>query len=714
MSPNRSKEKSPFESNSDYLSPTSVAIIGASRDPSKIGSKIVNNILEGGYQGEVYPINPKATEIQGLRAYASVLDIPADVDLAVIAIPAQYVNKVLDECGRKNIETVVIISAGFKETGPVGGRLEEDIVKTAEHYNIRLIGPNCLGFMNTEINLNATFSATTAKPGNLILFSQSGAFGTAILDWANQVNLGFRHFVSIGNKSIVDENELLRLWKENLVDSNENIILAGYLEDIQDGREFMELTSQITKKHPVVLLKAGKSEHASKAISLHTGSLATDDNIVDTALNQSGCIRTSSIEELFDTIQLLSRQPVPRGKNVAIITNAGGPGVAATDMIESSPLDIAELTETTKYTLNKLIPPEASTENPIDILGDAKADRYETALNAVLIDQNVDSVLVILTPQAVTEVTETANVISETIKKYPNKPVVTVFIGGNTVKPGVEMLNQYRMPVFQYPADAIKALTNAYEYFKATKLPSFKPEEPNLKSEGRIKAATIINSTSEKNIVGRKAEALIDKYDIPIPNSIYLDPGESPPDVELILGFPVVAKVISSKVLHKTEYKAVKLNIQNQKDLEKAIQELNNEWHKNSPDDLNFQVQVQRQIQGGENIILGFKSDPNFGPVLIFGSGGIFTELFKDVSRRIVPIDKKQAKAMISETKIAKRLSGFRGSEPKDLETVADTIVKCSKIAIENPEIKEFDINPYIVLNNGEGGFAVDVKVVLK
>ncbi len=692
-----------FKESENFLAPTSIAVIGASAEPTKIGYKILDNIISGGFLGKIYPINPHSDKILRHKAFKSVLDVPEDIDLAIIVIPAKAVPEVMNECAKKKIPTVVIISAGFREVGTEGKKLQKQITDIAKENHINIIGPNCLGFINPEINLNATFSATQAQPGNVVFFSQSGAFGTAVLDWANKINLGFKYFISIGNKATVNENVLLKMFIEQFKDSSENLVFAGYLEDFEDGKEFIELASELSKTHPIIIFKPGKSSKAQEAISSHTGSLATEDKVVDAALKQAGCIRTASIEEMFNTIQILVRQSIPRGNRVAVVTNAGGPGVVAIDQISSSKLVPSEFSETTKYALSQKLPEASNTKNPVDVLGDAQGDRFDMTLETLLVDENVDSVLVLLTPQAVTEVERTAGIICEKYRKYSNKPVIPCFIGGNIVKGGIDILNQYQMPIYEYPEEAIQSLENAYKYRRI--------QERIIPINNNTTAVKQL--ASDINILGKTAEELMQQYDIKVPPSIYLEPGDHIPEtINSKLGFPVVAKIISPELVHKTELSAVKLNLNNESELKAAVDDLRAIWHRNFPYSNNFEIQIQKQIKVGENLIIGFKRDKNFGPVVLFGAGGILTELFQDSSQRIAPIDELTAQEMIDETKISQLLKGFRGSPKKDTHAIIHTIVQVAKLATEHKEIKEFDINPFIVLNQGENGFAVDIKII--
>lgn len=691
------------------FSPQSIAVIGASSNPAKIGSQILTNIIKGEYRGRIYPINLKAGTIQGLQVYPSVTDIPEPIDHAVVAVPASIVPTVLEECGRKGIPAVTVISAGFKESGEEGATLEKELIHTCKQYDIKLLGPNCLGFINTDIQLNATFSASDARKGHVILFSQSGAFGTAILDWAKEVSLGFKYFFSLGNKAVLDETELLSHWVDTFSENSENIVFAGYLEDIRQGRKFMELASQISKHHPVVIFKPGKTPAALKAISSHTGAMATEDSILNTALRQASCIRVNDIQELFDTIQILSRQSIPRGNKVAIVTNAGGPGVAASDIISETELELATLSETTIHSLSQTLPNASGLNNPIDILGDATAERYDQAIRTTLLDENVDSVIVLLTPQAVTEVEKTASIIAEIYQKYPFKPIVAAFIGGKIIEPGVDILNHSQMPIFTYPRQSIHALSNAFLYRRSL-------DEAEFKDFVTPKVPTVpLPQPLHGTIVGKESEAFVQSYGIPVPQSFYLQPHDQiPSSLTNQITYPVVAKIISPKVLHKTELKGVIQNINSTIELGIAISQLTKRWESEYPDDPLFKIQVQEMIMDGELVIIGFKRDPNFGPVLLFGSGGIYTELYSDYTQRIAPISEEDARAMIAETKVASILRGYRGKPGRDVDSIVNSLLKLSAIAIEHPDISEFDINPYIVNNEGLGGYAVDVKIVIE
>jgi acetyltransferase len=687
--------------NPKMLSPDSVAIIGASRSPEKIGSQIMDNVVKGGYKGKLYPINPKAEMIQNIQSYSSVMDVKDNIDVAIIATPAQTVPKILLECAQKNIQTVVIISAGFKESGKEGKDLENKIISIARENNIRIIGPNCLGFVNTDINLNATFSAAPIQEGNIILFSQSGALATAILDWANQSNLGFKHFVSLGNKANTNENHLLEYWSNT--DLPSDTVLAGYLEDFKDGRRFMELASKISKKYPIIILHPGKTESAHKAISSHTGSIATDNSIIDSALRQSGCVRVDTLEEFTNTITIISRQSLPRGNNVLVVTNAGGPGVLTTDLIAQSPLEMAKLSESTKSALKSNLPPAASLSNPVDILGDGDAKRYDVSLQAGLADKNTDSAIVILTPQTSTEIEKTAEIIAKKRADFPNKPILASFIGGTLVESAHKTLNKNEIPVFKYPGDTVKALTWTYLALKAKEVPEFMDKYQKKDSQSQQKV----------NIVGAQAEDMAAKYGIPIAKSISIPPHQDTvPDIGTEIGFPVVAKLISPKLLHKTEVSGVFTNIKNQQEVIETINKLRAAWAQVFPGDLDYSVQIQKQVVGGEQVIMGMKNDPSFGPVILFGSGGTLAELQKDTAQRIAPATKEQLSDMIKETKIYQVISGYRGSKSRDIETIVTTLLNLQIMATENPDIQEIDVNPFIVLDQGQGGFAVDVKIV--
>ncbi|MFH1546943.1 MAG: acetate--CoA ligase family protein [bacterium] len=683
------------------LNPKSIAVVGASRDPKKIGSQILSNILVGKYKGKVFPVNPKAESIQSLKCYPNLTSITGEIDVAIIVLPAKIVPSILEECVLKKIQTVVIISAGFKEAGEEGKKLEEQITQIAEKGNIQLIGPNCLGFINTDINLNATFSAAPISKGNIVLFSQSGALATALLDWAHQSGLGFKHFVSLGNKANTNENILMEYWSQQNLDKN--TLFAGYLEDFRYGRKFMELSSKVSKQFPIVILKPGKSSSATKAILSHTGSIATEDSIVDSALFQSGCVRVDTLEEFTNTINIISRQNLPTGNRTLIITNAGGPGVLTTDNIEQSSLSMSALSESSVAALKSKMPEASSISNPLDILGDADAKRYELAIEAAISDENVDGIIVLLTPQTSTEIEKTAEVIAKKYIDNPHKPIIACFIGGTLVEKAHEILNKNNVPVFRYPNDAVKALSWTYQAQVAKSQPDFIDQYKK----------TELTPQGTQNIVGNESEELAARYGIQITKSISISPDQdSVPDISSEIGFPVVAKIISPKLLHKTEVSGVITGLKNQEDLIDTVNNLKLAWSQVFPNDPNYCIQIQKQIMGGEDVILGMKNDPSFGPVLLFGAGGTLAELHKDTSQRICPISKEQILEMIKETRVYEALTGYRGADPRDIDSIVATLMNIQIITMENPDISEIDINPFIVLKEKEGGYAVDVKII--
>jgi acetyltransferase len=681
--------------------PKSIAIVGASRNPKKIGSQLLANIILGKYRGKIFPVNPKAKAIQTLKCYPSLSEIKENIGVAILVVPAKVIPSIMEECVTSQIKTVVIISAGFKESGEEGKKIEEQVISIAKKGNISIIGPNCLGFINTDINLNATFSAAPINNGNIVLFSQSGALATAMLDWANQSGLGFKHFISLGNKANTNENTLLEYWSSQKFDKG--TLFAGYLEDFKYGRKFMELSSKISKQFPIIILKPGKSKSATKAISSHTGSIATEDSIVDSALLQSGCVRVDTLEEFSNTINIISRQNLPKSNRTLVITNAGGPGVLTTDNIDNSSLEMAKLSESSIAALKKKMPEAASISNPLDILGDADAKRYETAIDIAISDENVDSLMIILTPQSSTQIEKTAEVISKKYVNNPQKPVVACFIGGTLVEKSHEILNTNNVPVFKYPNDAVKSLSWTYRAMKSKSIPEF------------LDQYKIIFQTpiSTRNTVGTKAEDLAAKYGIPITQSRCILPDqESVPDIGSELGFPVVAKLISTKLLHKTEVSGVITGLKNQEEVIDTVNTLKQSWAQVFPNDPNYSIQIQKQIMEGENLIIGVKNDPSFGPVLLFGAGGTLAELHKDISQRICPATKEQIIEMIKETKIYEAITGYRGTTIRDIESVITTLLNVQIMAIENPDILEIDINPFIVLNENDGGYAVDVKII--
>ncbi|MFA5076480.1 MAG: acetate--CoA ligase family protein [Patescibacteria group bacterium] len=682
------------------FSPKSIAVIGASREKTKLGHTILVNILKYKYRGRVYPVNPGAKKILGLVCYPSVLTIKAEVDLAVVIVPSVVVPAVLVECGKKKITNVIVVSAGFKEIGGAGVELEEKIKQIAKDYDINLLGPNCLGILDSVSNLNASFADGMIQPGQVAFMSQSGAICTAMLDWAKLNKLGFSRFISLGNKAGVTENELL----EFLASDRETDVILAYLEGIADGQKFLQLAKQITRHKPLIILKAGQSAQAQQAIASHTGSLAGADEAVSAAFKQAGVIRAYSLGDLFNYLKLFSSQPLPRGNRVAVVANAGGPAVMTTDAIAQSQLIMAKFSPATTKFLKKNLPTTANIHNPVDVVGDARADRYQVALKAVLADQAVDGVIVILTPQTVTEIAKTAQLIVELSKKY-HKPVVTSFIGGERVQTGIDILDQHGIPDYDYPEQAVRALGAMAEYNKTRK-------QENRKAKLRAMDPTVWHkiqknlNRSKVQVAWQDAEEILQSYQIPLVKSAIANNPAAAQKIAQKFGYPVVLKVVAPKLIHKTDAGGVAVNLKTPIDVQSAFKRLNKIAKK-----FDGQILVQPMLLGAKEIIFGIKRDPQFGPLLMFGLGGIYVNILKDVTFRIVPIDQVEALKMIGEIRAFKLLQGARGEKGVNLKSIADISVKLGQLASDFPQIKEIDINPAMATDRG--CFAVDVRIMV-
>ncbi|MDD3190243.1 MAG: acetate--CoA ligase family protein [Candidatus Pacebacteria bacterium] len=679
-----------------FFTPKSVAVIGASTDKGKIGYGILKNILEAKYRGTVYPINLKAKKILGLKAYPSVLSVEKEIDLAVIAIPAKFVSAALEECGEKGIKNTIIISAGFKETGKEGTKMEAGVIRIAAKYDMKIIGPNCLGLADSTSNLNASFANGMIQKGSLGFISQSGAICSAMLDWANLNGVGFSRFVSVGNKAVISEVELMKYFK----DDDKTTAVLAYLESIKDGKAFMEAAAELILKKPLVIIKPGISKASQKAMQSHTGALAGTDAAIRTAFSEVGAVRVDNMEQLFDVAKFLSRYDKIKSNSVAIITNAGGPGVIGTDEIEKHGLKLAKLSRKTEVALKSILPTEANFHNPVDVLGDAKEDRYKFALKALLEDKNVDAIIFILTPQRGTEIGKTAKTLIELSKKS-DKPVVTSFIGGKLMEKEIALLKESLIASYDHLSQAIFSLGKVWECEKGKK------EAREYLNFYKGALSETIGETIKQAPDFIQSLELLEKYGIPVAQSKVAYTSEEAATIAHEIGYPVAMKIFSKKISHKTEVEGVKIGIKN--DLE--IREYFDRIKSTLGEDLDGMI-VQPMAKGRE-IILGIKKDESFGSMIMFGLGGVYTEVLKDVAFRFAPIDKDEAMQMMQEIKTFKTLTGYREFPKMDIESVAEAIVSLSRLADEHPEIKELDINPLIVRQEGEKCSAVDVRILI-
>jgi len=692
-----------------FFTPQSVAVVGAAREPGKLGYGVLNNILEYGYQGKVYPINPKADEILGLKCYPSVVDVPDSIDLVVIVIPNKFVPQVMEECGKKGVKGAIIISAGFREAGMEGIKLEHQVLEIAAKYGIRIVGPNCLGIISTHTPLNASFAAGMPPKGGIAFMSQSGALCTAILDWALSEGIGFSHFVSLGNKADVNEVDVLQAWDK---DEHARVIIV-YMEGLNDGRKFMRIAREVTQHTPVIAVKSGNTAAGSRAVSSHTGSLAGSERAYEAAFKQTGVLRADSIEHLFDYSVAFAYQPPLKGRNVAIVTNAGGPGIMATDALERSGLKLATLQPETVGVLRQGLPATANVFNPIDVIGDALADRYAYALKAALADANVNGVIVILTPQVYTQIEQTAEVIGR-LAAAQDKPVLACFMGEQKVGPGIKILNEHNIPNYMFPERAVGALKAMAESWEQGQRPAPEYQHFDVDQERVKQVFERVRSEGRLSLGDAESREIMEAYGLRIPRSILAKNVEEAVAAADSIGYPVVLKIASPDILHKSDIGGVRVNVRDADQVRDLFDLLVYRAQRYMPEAQIWGVLVQEMVSKGKETIIGANRDPQFGPLLMFGLGGIYVEVLKDVTFRIAPVSEQEAVEMVQEIRSYHLLRGVRGEKPSDLEAITDTILRVSQLVTDFPEIVEMDINPLMVFEAGRGAVAVDMRFVLK
>jgi acetyltransferase len=690
------------------FSPRSIAVIGASRTEGKLGHAVLANLIEGGFQGSIYPINPRPGDILGLPSYASLDDIEGEIDLAVIVIPSKGVLDVLEACGERGVGSVIVISAGFRETGHEGLMAERMMAEIADQYQMRIVGPNCLGVIDTLASMNASFAVGMPRQGKIAFMSQSGALCTSILDIALARDVGFSRFVSLGNKADLDEIDFLEAWS----DDPESNVIMGYVEGIADGARFIDVARRLTKTKPVIVIKSGRTSAGSRAVSSHTGTLAGSERAYEAAFKQSGVIRSSSVGNLFDLSIAFARQPLPRNDKVAIITNAGGPGIMATDAIEQMGLSLASLADETMVSLRQALPPAASVLNPVDVLGDALADRYQAALQLVSADPNVGALIVILTPQFMTKIEETARAVAE-VASRSEIPVLACFMGEANTQGGVRILTEHDVPNYIVPEQAVTALKAMADQgrWQDRPLPQFESFDVDRERVARIFEQ--VRADSRLQIGDAEARDILEAYCIPIPGSKLCRTAEEAVAFAEEAGYPVVMKIASPDILHKTDIGGVRLNIQSAPDVRDSFDLMTFRAMRHMPDAEIWGCLVQQQVRGGKEVIVGMNRDPQFGPLMMFGLGGIYVEALKDVAFRIAPFSRDEARDMMREIRSFNLLRGVRGEPPSDVEASTDTLLKLSQLVTDFPEIVEMDINPLMVFEEGKGVMGIDMRLVL-
>ena len=699
---------------SKIFNPRSIAVVGTNNAKGTVPYDILFNILKTEFSGVVFPVSPAERSICSVKAYKYVIDIPDPVDLAIIVFPSQVCHLALEQCGQKGIKGVVIISAGFKEVGEKGLEREKHLLQIAEKYDMSIIGPNCLGIINTDplIMLNASFARKMPETGNIGFLSQSGALCTAVLDYARAKHIGFSKFISFGNKADISEIDLMYYLME---DEATKVILID-LEEVTDGRALMRAAQDVTRLSgkPVLLLKSGRTEAGASAAASHTGSLAGNDEIFDAAFRQAGIIRCDNIEEMFNIAIAFAYQPSPRSNKIAIITNAGGPGVLTTDAAIHDGLELATFSEDTLREFRKALPANANIKNPVDVVGDARADRYNIALSGAFRDGNVDAVFVILTPQSMTDIEAIAREVVKVSKEY-SKPVYASFMGEADVASGVDILLRNKIPHYILPESICRSFSRVYRFFRDL---DTSPHTQRIFSDIEPETVqNILNDYIKRDhlyLAEDEANKILESYGFPVvPCELASSPTQSATIAERI-GFPVVMKVDSDDIVHKSDVGGVVLNISTSREAELAFGRIMQHIREARPEAVIKGIQVSKMISSGEEVILGIKRDPSFGPVIMFGLGGLYVEVFKDVSFRIAPVDDAIAESMIKDTKSHRILEGIRGKAPRDLSCIRDCLVRLSQLALDCPQIKELDINPLIVLDKGMGCYVADARLMLQ
>jgi len=703
-------------SNFDALfNPKAIAVVGASTKPHTVGNDLVQNLINHKFTGAIYPVNPKAPDILGLKAYPSLADVPGPVELIAVAVPAAAVLDVVEQAKNIGVKAMVLLSAGFKETGHEGAELEKQLSAAVRKAGIALIGPNCLGIINADpkIQLNATFARKMPRPGKLAFLSQSGALCTSVLDYAEEWQIGFSKFVSFGNKADVNEVDLLAY----LAKDEETRVIAMYLEDITNGRAFIETARRVFWEYgkPIICIKSGRSPEGAKAVSSHTGSLAGSDSVYDAILEQSGIQRVDTIAGLFDYAALYTTQPMAKGNKLGIITNAGGPGIMATDAAIRSGLQLAKLSDQTKDKLRASLPAAAAFGNPVDVIGDAHADRYHAAVRTVLEDPDVDMGLIILTPQSMTEIEDTARVIPEAIKGL-GKPVACSFMGAEAVAEGAKMLRESGLPNYAFPEDAIFALSGSARLATELSVPDRIDVEFNDLDVEKAKKiiADALAGGDKKYLTQSECRPIFECYGFPLLFSHMAASAAEAADVVGKYGRPVVMKIMSPDVIHKLDAGGVMLNISGAEDAAKTYDRIIDNVSKAVPGAKIQGILIEGMARKGVEVILGATRDARFGPLIMFGLGGSFVEVLKDVTFRLAPMWRASAHMMIRQIRAFKILTGVRGAPPSDLQALEEVLLRLSVMVVNHPEISELDINPLIVHAEGKGCSVADSRILLQ
>lgn len=692
---------------SPFFNAKGVAILGASTNPKKLSYGILENLLTYGYQGGVYPVNPNAESILGRKAYASISDVPDPVDLAVVVLPVTIIMETMREIGERGIKTVVIITGGFKELGPEGAETEKSVKKLAETYGMRVIGPNCVGTIDVRTGLNSTFIKGVPPAGPIAFISQSGAICGGVIDFIINSKIGFSHFASLGNEMDVTETDMLEFFAE---DENAKVI-AMYVEGIQDGPRFMQVAREVSRKKPIVFLKAGKNDAGAKAVSSHTGSLAGSYAAYQSALKQSGVIEVSTINELFNLAWALGSQPLPKGNRVAITTNAGGAAALAADSLDFNGFELAKISTEIQARLREKLNPSAQVSNPVDMLGSVSPEDYLWSLGNLDQDEGVDVLLPILVPQALVDTARVAKAWVE-IGNQTKKTLLSCLMGERSTKEAGQILNLNNVPVYTFPDQVGPVLKGMCEYKQVLAEKSF--EEVSYKPAEKAKIDEAKLAIGERKIIGEyESRLLLNAYDIPNIQGGLAKTADQALQIAEEIEYPVVLKIVAEGLIHKSDAGGIILNLRNSDELRVAIDELIERINTKEPSAEIIGAMVEKMAKKGVEVIVGMRRDATFGPLMMFGMGGTMVELIKDIQFRVAPLSKGDIQSMVSETVAGKLLNGYRGAPIADFDSLYSVIAQLSHLAAEHPEIQEIEINPLIVYPKGEGVVAIDSRMIL-
>jgi acetyltransferase len=689
-----------------------MAIIGASTRQESVGHAVFKNAIDNGYKGKVFPVNIKGETLLGQQVYPSIGSLPQKVDLAVIVVKAPVVPQIVKECGEAGVGGLVIISAGFKEAGNAGERMVDEILAYSQKYGMRIVGPNCLGFINPTLGVNVTFANHMALNGKIAFISQSGAICSSILDWAKEQNVGFSHFVSIGSMIDIGFADMIDYFG---MDPSTSSILI-YMESITNARRFMSAARAFSRAKPIVILKSGRSEQGTAAAMSHTGSLAGNDAAFDAAFKRAGCIRVDTISQLFDCAQSLSMQPRPKGNRLAIVTNAGGPGVLATDYLISRGGQLAELSDEAISKVSKALSPYWSHGNPVDVLGDASPEQYHAAIQACLECKHVDGVLTVLTAQSMTDAVGTAECLARLGKASHGKPLLACWMGESDVREARSILEKNKIPEYRFPENAVDVFLNMYQYTRNLELlyetPPEAPAEFHPRRDIAWHAIRTALMEGRKYMLENESKGVLACYELPVGEVKVAKTAKEAVKFAKLIGYPIVMKIVSPDALHKTDVDGVRLSISSANEAEAAFNEIIASVKKYKPDATIVGVLVEKMLKKRYELLLGAKKDPIFGPIILFGHGGIAVEVNKDTNTGLPPLNMALAKRIIQGTRIYKQLKGFRGTPSVDLDDLAFQLQKFAYIMMDFPEVSGIDVNPYLV--DETGGVIVDARILLE